>query len=193
MEAQPFEEVSMSSRLRSSSIPLVVVPIVFLLVAVLMAGQRGPSNAAAVPAGEAVGKVTFTGLTGGVTLGTTIRSFSYSGSTPSGGKYVPGSFQLNLDTGGRTPLLLRAVTTGIHLPTTTVVLYRPGTTTRTEQWTLSDVMVSSHQNSQFGPPSKAPRLVLALTFRKITWATYAADGTTVVESYCWDTVTITNC
>jgi hypothetical protein len=100
---------------------------------------------------------------------------------------------VNLDTLPNAPLLLRALATGIHLPDIKVVLYRPGTTTRMEQWTFTEAVLTALQNSQVGPPGHAPRIQLGWGFRRIIQTTYAADGTTVASSYCFDLALQASC
>ena len=41
--------------------------------------------------------------------------------------------------------------------------------------------------------AKAPRAALQWTYRRVTWTTYAANGRTEVQTYCYDTATRTTC
>ena len=181
----------MSGILRRPSSAVALLALLTLLAVGVVAGLKPLSGAAAVPSGESVGKVTLTGLPGSPAVTTTIRSFSMSGTNPT--KYAPGVPTVNLDTLPNAPLLLRALATGIHLPDVKVVLYRPGTTTRMEQWTFAEAQLTTLQTIQSGPPGRAPRIQLGWSFRRITQATYATDGTTVSSSYCYDLALQASC
>jgi hypothetical protein len=47
--------------------------------------------------------------------------------------------------------VLKALSTGQHWQSVTVVLYRPGTTTRFDQWTFLDVQLREVRANQSGP------------------------------------------
>ena len=160
-----------------------------------------PAPAAAVPAAEAVGKLTLADISGTTDYATTVRSFSMSGNqsgtSGSGGGGGAGVFTASdgtagFDTSGPSPLLLRTLATGRHLPTATMVVYAPGTNTRSEQWTFTDVLLADLQYSR-SSRGKAPRATLQWTYHRVTWTTYAANGSTVVQTYCYDTATRTSC
>src|SRR5690348_3842208 len=111
----------------------VVVLIPLLLVAVL-AWWSTRSEAAAPVAKDGgstlAGKVAFDSLPGGVATTLPLRSFSVGGTnatSPTGGgggtgKFVADDAALTIDAVEVDPLLLRAVTTGVHLKTVTVTL-----------------------------------------------------------------------
>jgi len=188
----------MSATLRR---PALLVALLSILAVVLWSGVDRSSGAATVPDSQAVGKVTVTGLAGGTTLSTTIRSFAMDGIAPSGlpgggggsGQFKPGAPVIGLDSGDTAPLLLRAIATGSHLPSVTVVLYRPGTQTRLEQWTFTEVVLKELAHRQDGPPSRFPRLSLSWTWNLVTWRTYAPNGTTILASYCYDAEVVATC
>jgi hypothetical protein len=123
------------------------------------AGDAAPARAAAVPAAEAVCKVTFQyGSNSFETV--TMRSFAWSGSSTGssgsgggsrGGVFAAGNPTINTDTGAFSPAVLKALYTGQHWQSVTVVLYRPGTTTRFDQWTFLDVQLREVRANQSGP------------------------------------------
>ena len=189
--------------------PVLTTLLLALATTVLLAGARLASNAdspppapaAPVPAAEAVGKLTLADVSGTTDYATTVRSFSMagnqSGASGTGGGGGAGVFTASdgtagFDTSGPSPLLLRTLATGRHVPTATVVVYAPGTNTRSEQWTFTDVLLADLQYAR-SSRGKAPRATLQWTYHRVTWTTYAANGSTVVQTYCYDTATRTNC
>jgi hypothetical protein len=184
--------------------PAALLVVIALLLTALLAGNRlaseaSPAPAPLVPADQAVGKITITGLPGSITFSTTIRGFSTSGSASGdatgggggAGAFTPGFPIASLDTATTAPVLHRAVATGVHLPTVTVVLYRPDSTIRLEQWKYDDVILSNLQYSQSGPPDRVPRLSLGWKYVKLEYSTYAANGTTLAQKTCWNRSTFT--
>ena len=186
--------------------PVLTALLLALATTALLAGARLASNAdspppAPVPAAEAVGKLTLADVSGTTDNATTVRSFSMagnqSGTSGSGGGGGAGVFTASdgtagFDTSGPSPLLLRTLATGQHLPTATMVVYAPGTNTRSEQWTFTDVLLADLQYAR-SSRGKAPRATLQWTYHRVTWTTYAANGSTVVQTYCYDTATRTSC
>lgn len=185
--------------------PATTLVVLALLATALLAGNRlaseaSPAPAAVVPVDQAVGKITITGLPGAITFSTTIRGFSTSGSASGdsgggggggAGVFTPGFPVAGLDTASTSPVLHRAVATGVHLPTVTVVLYRPDSTVRLEQWKYDDVLLSNLQYAQTGPPNRVPRLSLSWKYVKLEYSTYAANGTTLAQKTCWNRTTFT--
>ena len=189
----------MSESLRRAALPLVLLSLVAALL--LWSGRltseaapaAAPAQAAAVPAAQAVGKVTFQyGSSSSETL--TMRSFAWSGSSTGssgsgggsgGGVFTAGNPSVNLDTGSFSPVVAKALSTGQHWPSVTVVLYRPGTTTRFDQWKFIDVQLREVRATQSGPPSQFPREQVTWTWGRVRRDVFAANGTTVLNTYCW--------
>jgi len=177
-----------------------VVAVLFALIA-LTTWQLWPTSTAATtaPRPTSIGKLTLATIAG-TTLVTPVLAFSNGGSTPppatggggaGSGKFSASAADLAFATGSQAPLLLRALATGTHLQTATVVLYAAGTTRRAEQWTFSDATVSSLQESD-GAIGKPAKLALALTYGKVTWTTYNSAGA-MVSTYCFDMATNAAC
>lgn len=186
----------MSESVRRPAVPLALLALIAALLVLTLRPTSDASPAtAAVPSSEIVGRLTIPGLPGvpsSFTWNTTIRSFSV-GASNSGGGLTTGVPVAGIDSSSYTPMLLRAVATGIHLPTATVVLYYPDTRNRMEQWTFAEVQLTDLKDSQNGPPSRAPRLTLSWTFNRITYATYDMNGSTLRSKYCYDTSTHATC
>ena len=189
--------------------PVLTALLLVLATTALLAGARLASNAdapppapaAAVPATEVVGKLTLADVSGTTDYATTVRSFSMSGNQSGGsgsgggggtGVFTASDGTAGFDTSGPSPLLLRLLATGRHLPTATVVVYAPGTSTRSEQWTFTDVLLADLQYAR-SSRAKAPRATLQWTYHRVTWTTYAANGSTAVQSFCYDLATRTSC
>ena len=178
-----------------------------LLAALLVVGgrwsdSRAESAPAAVPSTQAVGKITLTDVVGTSDVSTTIRSFGWSGQnagdTASGGgsgsgKLTASDGTVGIDTASTSPLLFNALATGRHLPTVTVVVFAPGTTTRREQWTFTDARVTRLDYARSGSQRAAPRASLAWGYTAVRWSTYAANGTTVLQTHCTNLATSTTC
>ena len=186
----------MSESLRRPALPILLLALIAaLLVLTIRPTSDAAPAAAAVPSEEIVGRLTIPGLPGvpsNFTWNTTIRSFSTSASN-SGGGLTTGVPLAGIDSSSYTPMLFRAVATGIHLPSANVVLYYPGTRTRMEQWTFTEVQLKELKDSQNGPPSRTPRLTLSWSFTRITYATYDTNGSTLRSSYCFNTSTNLTC
>lgn len=173
-----------------------VVAVLFALIA-LTTWQLWPTSTAATtaPRPTSIGKLTIAGTT----VVTPVLAFTNGGSTPpaatgggaGSGKFSASPADLAFATGSQAPLLLRALATGTHLQTATVVLYAAGTTRRAEQWTFSDATVSSLQESD-GAIGKPAKVALALNFGKVTWTTYNSAGA-MVSTYCFDMATNAAC
>lgn len=187
--------------------PQVALILLALLATLAVWGARSTSGAspaatAAVPVSEAVGSVKLSGLPGETTLTTTIRSFSIagsnSGSLSSGGgtgtgAFTPGIPSVGLDSALLAPQVLRATAFGVHLPSVVVSLYRPDSTVVMERWTFTEVMMKEFRDSQTGPKSRAPRLTLSWTYRKVRYDTMQANGTSVYAGFCYDATTHGTC
>jgi type VI protein secretion system component Hcp len=198
----------MSDFPRRSILPLALLSLV--AAAVLLGGRLTseaapaavPAQAAAVPAAEAVGKVTFqfgTGLAGSQLL--TLRSFAWSGSSAgstgsgggsTGGAFTGGNPTINIDASSFSPMLLKAMSTGAHWPSVTVVLYRPGTTTPFDQWKFFEVQLREVRATQSGPPSRFPREQVTWTWGRVRRDVFAANGTSVLGTYCWTISTLSS-
>jgi type VI protein secretion system component Hcp len=190
----------MSESLRRATLPIALLSVVaaLLLWSGRLSSEAAPAAApAAVPAAQAVGKVTFQYSAGPDAA--TIRSFTWScsstGSTGSGGGSGSGQFTganptINIDTGSISASLAKALSQGAHLPSVTVVLYRPGTTTRLDQWKFIEVQLKEIRAGQSGPPSQFPREQVTWTWNRVRRDVYAANGTTIQGTYCWNTSTL---
>jgi hypothetical protein len=174
---------------------LVLVPLLLIALVAWWAARSG--SEAAAPSASAVastaqaGKITFDSLPGAVKVTVPLRSFSAGGvntSTPTGGgggagKFVPDDPSAVIDAADVDPLLLRVVTTGVHMQRATVTLFRPGTTDRQEVWDFTDATISRLATSQSGS-AKPPRVALGLHYTRVTVTSYDAQGT-VARSYCF--------
>jgi hypothetical protein len=171
---------------------LFLVPL--LLVALLAWwATRSDSEAASPAASKATsqaGKIVFDSLPGAVTSTLPLRSFSVGGAnTASGGggggagRFIADDPAAVIDATDVDPLLLRAVTTGVHLPKVTVSLFRPGTTARQEVWEFADATISALHTAQAGS-AKSPRVSLGLHYARVTVTTYDAQGA-VARSFCF--------
>jgi type VI protein secretion system component Hcp len=174
---------------------LFLVPL--LLVALLAWwATRSDSEAAASVTSKAAstsqaGRIAFDSLPGAVKATLPVRSFSVGGansSTPGGGGGGAGKFTADdpvavIDATDVDPLLLRAVTTGVHLQKVTVSLFRPGTTTQQESWEFADVTITALHTAQSGS-AKSPRVSLGLRYAQVTLTTYDAKGA-VERSFCF--------
>jgi len=195
----------MSASLRRAALPLVLLSLVAALL--LWSGRltseaapAAPAQAAAVPAAQAVGKVTFQ-YESNSSQTLTMRSFAWSGSSTGSsgsgggsgaGVFTAGNPTVNLDTGSFSPVVAKALSTGQHWPSVTVVLYRPGTTIRFDQWKFMDVQLREVRATQSGPPSQFPREQVTWTWGRVRRDLYAANGTTVLGTYCWNISTLSS-
>jgi hypothetical protein len=191
----------MSAALRRPVLPIVLLS---LVAALFLWSDRLSSEAApapaAVPAAQAVGKVTFQN-TPTTSATVTIRSFAWAGSSTasagSGGGGVGGTFTgsnptVDIDTLAFSTAMLKALSTGQHWPSVTVVLYRPGTTTRFDQWKFHEVLLREVRATQSGPPSRFPREQVTWTWDHVRRDVYAANGTSIQGTYCWDISTLSS-
>jgi hypothetical protein len=184
----------MSDSLRRVAAPLALLSLVaaLLLWSGRLSSDASPARAsapAAVPASQAVGRVVFQ-TTPSTSRTLTIRSFGWSGvSTGSG--FTPGNPTINLDASSFSPALTKALAVGTHWPSVTVVLYQPGTTTRFEQWKFYEVQVRELRASQAGPPSRLPREQVTWTWNVVRRDVYAANGTTIAATVCYNRQTLT--
>jgi type VI protein secretion system component Hcp len=198
------EENVMSKDLRRATLPLVLLSLVaaLLLWSGRLSSEAAPAatpTRASVPAAQAVGKVIFD-FSSTPDQTTTVRSFAWSGSSTassgsgggsSGGGFTGGNPTVNLDTGPASAALLKALSTGAHLPTVTVVLYRPGTTTRLDQWKFLDVLFREVRQTQ-SSPGQSPREQVTWTWGRVRRDVYAANGTTIVGTFCWSISTVSS-
>ena len=156
------------------------------------------SNGAAAPTSQA-GKISFDSLPGAVKATLPLRSFTAGGtntSTPVGsgggtGKFVADDTTAVVDAADVDPLLLRAVTTGVHLQTVTVTLFRPGTAERQEVWVFGNSTLSKVGTAQSGS-ARSPRVALGLRYARVTVTSYDTKGA-VAGSYCFALDTSTSC
>jgi type VI protein secretion system component Hcp len=143
----------------------------------------------AIPAGSVVGKITYADISGTTDLTTNIRSFTLTAQVESGASRV--SFELPKvvhEAISGSPDLLAATSQGRHLPTVSVTLYRPQTTTRFQGWTFTDAIIVLDKQTQNGPSAATPSETVSWSFRKVRQSTYQSDGTTVVKTFCFDLV-----
>jgi type VI secretion system secreted protein Hcp len=187
--------------------PYLLAVALLLLATLLVAGSRWPgsradSAPAAVPSAQAVGRITLTDVVDSTDVATTVRSFTWDGqmAAPAGGgggggagKLTASDGAVGIDTAGTSPLLFDALASGRHLRTVTVVVFAPGTTTRREQWTFTDAVLTGLDYTRSGSRSLAPRARLSWSYRSVRWATYAANGSTVVRQHCVDLAANTPC
>jgi len=194
----------MSGNLRRVTLPLVLLTLVaaLLLWSGRLSSEAAPAAAparASVPAAQAVGKVTFD-YSSTPDQTTTVRSFAWAGSSTAstgsgggggGGAFTGGNPTVNLDTGSVSAPLLKSMATGAHLPSVTVVLYRPGTTTRLDQWKFVDVLVREVRQTQ-SAPAQTPREQVTWTWGRVRRDVYAANGTSIIGTFCWTISTVSS-
>ena len=181
-----------------------VVPCPPLLVALLVWWAARSDSEAAPPTSKAgstsqAGRITFDALPGGVRSTLPLRSFRIGGTSsgsPVGGGGGAGKFTAEdpaavVDASNVDPLLLRAGTTGVHLESVTVTLFRPSTTTRQQTWELEDVTVGALHTAQSGSAT-SPRVSVGLRYARVTATTYDATGA-AVRSYCFDVAANVTC
>ena len=149
----------------------------------------------AIPASALVGRVTYVDISDTSDLTTSIRSFQLKVEMPSElqGKPVFGVPRVVQEVTSRSPWIMEAIATGIELPTITVTLYHPGTTTRFQQYTFTDTHLTLDQQTQNGPASATPQQVVTWSFDTIRQSTYATNGTTLVSTFCFDLTLVTTC
>ncbi len=174
---------------------LFLVPL--LLVALLAAWATWSESEAAAPVAPKAastalaGRIAFASLPGEVASTLPLRSFSVGGAnaTTAGGggggsgKFTAADPAVVVDATSVDPLLLRAVTTGVHLQKVSVSLFRPGTTVRQQVWEFTNVTISELRTAQSGS-AKPPRVSLGLRYARVTVTSYDARGA-VVRSYCF--------
>jgi len=189
----------MPDSLRRTALP---VALLGLLAALLLwngrlSSEAAPAAPAAVPASQAVGKVTFQ-FSSGPNQTTTVRSFAWSGTSTGtagsgsgsgSGVFSAGNPSVNLDTAAFSPALVKALSVGAHLPSVTVVLYRPGTTTRFDQWKFIEVQMREISQTQ-ATPGRLPREQVTWTWGRVRRDVYAANGTSILGTYCWTIATL---
>jgi hypothetical protein len=182
-------------------IPVLLVALIALVAwsAIRSVSEAAPAVTPKAASTSQAGRIAFDSLPGAVKATLVLRSFSVGGttsSTPGGGGGGAGKFTADdpvavIDAADVDPLLLRTVTTGVHLQKVTVSLFRPGTTTRQEVWELADVTISGLHTTQSGS-AKPPRVSLALTYARVTVTTYDAKGA-VARTFCFSPATSAAC
>jgi len=183
----------MSQSLRRAALPFVLLSLVaaLLLWSGRLSSDASPARGsapAAVPASQAVGRVVFQ-TTPSASRTLTIRSFAWAG-VSNGSTFTAGNPTINLDASSFSPALTKAVATGIHWPSVTVVLYQPGTTTRFEQWKFYEVVPRELHASQAGPPSRLPREQVTWVWNVVRRDVYAANGSTIAATVCYNRQTL---
>ena len=171
---------------------------VILLAAVAAAMVLGLTFAhpagSAIPAGSVVGRITYADVSGTTDLTTNIRSFAFTAKVEEGADRV--SFVLPKvvqDAISGSPDLMGATSLGRHLPSVSVTMYHPETTTRFQAWTFTDALIVLDNQTQNGPSAASPRETVSWSFRKVRESTYQADGTTLVKTFCFDLLTNAAC
>lgn len=194
----------MTTRSVPSRRALFLVPLLLVALFAWWATRSDSDAAARTAAPRAAtsaqaGKIAFDSLPGAVKATVPLRSFTAGGTNPSSpsgggggaGKFVADDPAAVIDASDVDPLLLQAVTTGVHLKTVTVTLFRAGTTDRQEVWTFANATVSEVRTAQSGS-AKPPRVSLGLRYTQVTLTTYDAKGK-VVRSSCFDLATNAAC
>ncbi len=161
--------------------------------------EAAPSVAPKAASTSRAGTIVFDSLPGAVKSTLPLRAFSVGGtnsSTAGGGGGGAGKFTADdpaavIDAAEVDPLLLRAVTTGVHLQKVTVTLFRPGTTARQQVWEFADATISDLHTAQSGS-SKPPRVSLGIQYTRVTTTTYDAQGV-IARSFCFALDTNTAC
>ncbi len=161
-----------------------------VLLALLFARPAG----SVIPASAAVGKVTYEDLSGTTDVTMTIRSFTTNVQlAPGAPRATFAAPRVVHDVVPTSPLIMAGVASGKHYKSVTVVLYHPGTTTRSQQLLYADVQLTLDLQTQNGPASATPWETVSWNFHKVTQTTYQANGVTVSTSACYDVVMFKAC
>ena len=180
---------------------LILVPLLLVALLAFWATRSDSEAASSVALKDAstsqAGRIAFDSLPGALKATLPMRSFSVGGTnTATSGGGGAGKFTADdpvavIDAADVDPLLLRAVTTGVHLQKVTVTLFRPGTTARQQVWEFADATISDLHTAQSGS-SKPPRVSLGIQYTRVTTTTYDAQGV-IARSFCFALDTNTAC
>jgi hypothetical protein len=174
--------------------PLVRIGIVLVALALAAAAWIAQPDRAesVVPAGQRVGTLTFSGFS---TQTVHLRSFSFEAkATPCdfgggggcAGKATLGRPVVTLDTSATSPQELATLLAGEHMQKLTVVLYKPYTSQRSQEFVFQDALFTLLQTETNGPNSAEPRETLSWDYRRITQRVYNPGTNTVLNETCWD-------
>lgn len=171
------------SRHRNRTLAVIGCALAVAVAAVVLTGSPARSD---VPAGTQVGFVTYGHIFGTSDVTQEIRSFAMKATVPVVNQQTDFAEPVVVQgADGTSPLFMRSIAQGLHMPTIRVVLFSPGTSTRQSEWTFTDAQLI--QDSQVkSSPNPTPAETVSWTFRQVTQAVYKADGATVIRSYCFD-------
>jgi hypothetical protein len=173
----------------------VVVALVIALAAItwLVRPQEAESvGPAAVPNSERVGTLTFSGFS---TETVDVRSFAFGAqATPCDPQGTGGCAgrpnlsepQVTLDSGPTSPDQLATLVAGEHMQRLTVVLYKPFTTKRSQEYVFDDTSFTQLSTTAGAPNTDEPLESLGWSFRKVTHRVYTPGTNTVLSETCWD-------
>ena len=82
--------------------------------------------------------------------------------------------------------LARAATTGLHFPTATATIYKPGTTTPQSTFTMTDVLISNVRHSYKSSNLES----VSIAYGSIDWLYRAPTGD---QSFCWNVILSEGC
>lgn len=180
---------------------LIALPVLAALLLVTTWLSRPAQSAPSVTAratADRVGTVTYDAINGAGRSRFVLNSFNWHVDLPTavgggGTKPVYGEPEATQVMSELSPFVMRNLIMGRHLVTVTVVLYQPGTVTPEFQWVFSEAILSHAGEVQQGPASASPVETVTWSFRKVAETSFATDGTTVAQTYCWDTAVVKQC
>ena len=138
-------------------------------------------------AGDPKGKVIIENLGGpGESTRVTIRDYSWgitqTTSTAGGagaGKATFDDFTFEKLVDTSSVALARAATQGLHFPSATATIYKPGTTTAQSVFTLTDVLISNVSHSYRSSNVES----VSIAYASIEWIYKAPTGD---QTFCWN-------
>jgi type VI secretion system secreted protein Hcp len=162
------------------------------------AGKDGVSGGATPqPNSVVVGQVTFDGLQGGDPAADSFDIVSYSlqetqtassnGGGGGAGKVNFSDFKFVKKVDTASPVLLVNTASGKHIPTATVSIYKPGTTTANNVYKFDDVQLTEVKSHDEGAQGNVPLEDVAFTYSRIKQTYTPSSGDSVVGG--WDTKT----
>ena len=171
---------------------LLALPVVVALLLVTTWLSRPAQSA--IPDAERIGTVTYDDLGDAQKTRLPISSFDWqidqpkpaSGGGGGGGKATLGDPKVIQEISAASPLIMKNIITGRHIKTITVVLFRNGTTTPAERWVFNSVMLLQDHPSLNGKSTTSSEESVTFMFDTVSETSFATDGTTVVQSYCWN-------
>jgi len=189
---------------RRAARAVVVVALAVALAAAAWVVRAGTAESA----GPAAAAAPVTARVGTLSLATSsnptldVQGFSFGASMATcvpgsggcvGGKANVDAVNVTLASGPTAPELFQTLVTGKHLQRATLVLFKPNSTKRAQEYVFQDVVLSSWQTSAGVPNNKDPMDSLSLTFRRVNHRVYNPGTDTVLGQTCWDVAQNAGC